>query len=525
MALPSANLAYQRLTFGPLFGDPSPPTDSNLGTWMGNQLNATSSDPSNVTAMLNAVQLSFTDTPNGVSQPAKLLPLTNLSLDQATLWANFRTAAAANDFAPQARPGQEILAASYVRAAQSPNQLFEMMVDCWHNHFNVNYISDGHTASSYPVFDQIIRANAFGNFQTLLISIGKSVPMMYYLNQVQSTGSHPNENYAREVMELHTLSAANYLGLTTPPGAEGTGYSDQDVQQAALILSGWYINQTTGAFQFVQANHATGNKQLLGHTISNGGLAESDQMFTILATHPGTANTIATKLYRRFIGDVPPASSPGKTTIIDKMSQTFLDNTSSPNQIGLMMADLLQSTELQQSSGMKFKTPFEFFMSLIRAVNVPLNPSGTLNYYLTNTGDPRYGWVPPNGRPDVSGPWMGNGSLLQRWNGAEDLLSSTAVMQRINSSGQAFGLYDAILRPSPGAPQDLTTAAVAVQRAVASMLPGGASASTLAALNNYASQTQVLGAAATFRSPTALGTGLAMLFAAIAATPEFQFRG
>jgi uncharacterized protein (DUF1800 family) len=392
-----------------------------------------------------------------------------------------------------------------------------MMVELWHSHFNIQSHANGTVAASYPAFDRIIRANALGNFHSLLVAIGQSVPMMYYLNQVQSTGAHPNENYAREVMELHTLGIQHYLGLITPPGLAGTGYSDQDVQQAAQILAGWTIDQTTGGFTFRATSHNNVAKSFLGHAIPSGGKAEGDTMFSILAAHSATAGMVATKLYRRFVADNPPANSP----VIASMSQTYLANLAAPNQVALMLRQLFASAEFAGSGGAKFKTPFEFIVSLLRVVNVKINPSATLNYLLSQMGDPRYDWGPPNGRPDLSGPWMSNGSLLSRWNAAAQLLAPTTGVLQDNWDG----LFDELLHDQPYQPINLTSSVQAVTRAIANMLPGGVSAATKAALLTYAASPQVLGSAAILADRTKLRVGLGLLIAAVAATPEFQFRG
>ncbi len=513
----SASLAYNRLTFGPISHDPKAPTNGDVTQWLMAQLAAPSSDPPVVAQALAAVLLQFVDhDSSGHALPPQMLPLKYVDADEATLWAAMK--AAAGDFAKEVRPAQEIQAASYVRAALSPYQVFEMMVELWHCHFNIQAFASGTVAASYPAFDQVIRANALGNFHTMLVAVAQSVPMMYYLNQVQSTGAHPNENFAREVMELHTLGADHYLGLTTPPGQAGTGYSDQDVQQAAQILAGWTIDQTNGSFTFRAASHANTTKTFLGHTIASGGVNEGLTMFSILAAHPATAAMVAGKLYRRFVGDTPPANSP----VIAAMSSAYLQNLSAHNQIALMLQRLFASAEFAASSGLKFKTPFEFIMSLLRVVDVTVNPTALLNSQLNQMGDPRYNWGPPNGRPDISPPWLGNGSLLNRWAAAEQIMSPSSGILALQMPWN--GLFDLLLH-DPGKPISLTSSAQAVARAIAAMLPGGITAASQNALLTYAASPGVLGTSAILADPTRLRVGLGLLIAAVAATPEFQFRG
>jgi len=516
MTMPSATLAYDRLTFGAKYNDATAPTAVTLNSWLGVQLTASASDSPAVSQTLAAVQLKFTgeNPTTGTPVPAVMLPLTWLHASDAALWANFKSAGL--DHPQIMRPGEETQAASYIRAAQSPNQLAEQMVEFWHAHFNVEVSSHEQTGTTYPAYDTVLRANALGNFRSLLGSVAKSVAMMFYLNQDQSTGKAPNENYAREVMELHTLGVQRYLGLTTPANALGTGYSDQDVAQGALILSGWTIDDATGSFTFKSANHASGTKTYLGHSIPSGGQAEGETLFNILAVHPGTANTIATKLYRRFIGDNPPANS----AVVAAMSQIFLANATAPNQIALVLQTLILSPEFAASTGAKFKTPFEFVVSLLRAANLPINPTATLNGLLSDMGDPRFAWVPPNGRPDVAPPWMSNGSLLERWKTAETIM---AVGPGILPAGLG-GIFDTLQRDAPGGPLNLTTAAQAVDRVVAAMIPT-AGQTTRNALLAYASTSQVLGSKTVFTDTTKLRAALGALVATAAATSEFQFRG
>ncbi|GGF24259.1 hypothetical protein GCM10011611_32870 [Aliidongia dinghuensis] len=516
MTMPSVALAYNRLTFGAKHGDPAAPTPLTLNAWLSAQLTEAATDTPAVTESLVNVRLKFVgqDPTTGDPLPPQMLPLTWLNADEAALWANFRTAG--KDYAQTQRPGAEIQAASYIRAAQSPNQLAEQMVEFWHSHFNVQVNSSEQAGSTYPAFDAVLRANALGNFRSMLGAVAKSAAMMFYLNQVQSTGKAPNENYAREVMELHTLGIQRYLGLTTPPNEVGTGYSDTDVKQGALILSGWTIDYETGAFVFRAGEHASGAKVYLGHTIPASGQAEGELLFDIPANHPGTANTIATKLYKRFVGDTPPANS----AAVAAMSQAFLANLQAPNQIALVLQALILSPEFAASSGAKFKTPFEFVVSLLRVAGLPINPTATLNFLLSQMGDPRFAWVPPNGRPDVSGPWMSNGSLLERWRAAETIMGVAAEIL----PGDLTGIFDVLQRVRPGGPIELTNAAQAVDRVVDVMIPN-AGQTTRAALLAFASTPEILGTPGTFTNATRLRVALGRLVATAAATSEFQFRG
>jgi Protein of unknown function (DUF1800) len=203
------------------------------------------------------------------------------------------------------------------------------------------------------------------------------------------------------------------------------------------------------------------------------------------------------------------------------MSQTFLANLAAPNQIALMLQQLFSSAEFAASSGAKFKTPFEFLVSLLRVINVAINPSAQLNWMLARMGDPRYDWQPPNGRPDIAAPWMGCNSLLNRWNAAVWLLLPTTGILQDNWNG----LFDLLRRDQPNQPINLTNSAQAVTRLIANMFPGGVSQQTGSALMSYAASPWILGSAAILANPVRLRIGLGLLIAAAAATPEFQFRG
>jgi hypothetical protein len=228
---------------------------------------------------------------------------------------------------------------------------------------------------------------------------------------------------------------------------------------------------------------------------------------------------IATKLYRRFVADTPPANS----AAITAMTTTFQQNVQSPNQIALVLQQLFTSAEFAASSGAKFKTPFEFVVSLLRAINVTINPSARLNQVLALMGDPRYNWVPPNGRPDISPPWLSNVSLFNRWIAANALLDPSSGVLALPTPWS--GLFDRLLHDEPWQPINLTNPSQAVARAITNMLPNGVSAASQSALLAYAASPSVLGSSAILGDPARLRVGLGLLIAAVAATQEFQFRG
>ena len=516
-----ADLITSRFTFGPRFGDPSPLTSSNMQSWVLAQLSAPVADDSAVLPRLQQVQLPITLANSSGASITQNRGLQYLFKTADQLVAIGQSDTTSNKAETQ-RPADEVSAARWIRAAFSPWQIQEVMVDFWHNHFSVNAYQTSQIALMWPIYDTEIRANALGNFRSLLVATAKSASMMYYLNQNASVAAHPNENYAREVMECHTLSAERYLGETTPAGTGfGAGYSDQDVTQAARILSGWTIgdatNKTwdgskpaTGLFVFNPSAHDTGSKVLFGNQWPPGGEQdEGEDFLQDLAYHPGTAQTIASKLYARFVQDTPPADD----TLIPRLAKVFRQNHLAPNQIALMLATLIESPEFAASSGNKVKAPFEFMISAIRATGAEINPQPALGNALQTMGAPLFKWPAPNGMPDLGPVWTGTNVMVRRWALADQLMSTSAGLL-LDGPTTLF----AAIAPTVSRPQD---AAVAIAQ---SILGSTASASSLAALSTYAASREVLGATGAMSNATSLLAGLRRLAGAVAATPEFQVR-
>jgi uncharacterized protein (DUF1800 family) len=515
-----ATLVASRFTFGQRLNDPMPVTDANLNTWLTAQLSPPTTDDQSVLNRLNAVQLAMTLTAADGTSTTEMRNLTDLFLSPQALWAIQASDTTANK-ALTRRPADEVSAARWIRAAFSPWQIQETMVDFWHNHFSVDAYQSGPIQVTWPTYDIIIRQNALGNFRILLGQIAKSAAMMTYLNQAQSVASHPNENFAREVMELHTLGIGRYLGETTPANALGTGYSDEDVTNAARILTGWTIanghekaadgsQPNTGDFLFDPKNHDFGTKTVFGTAFPAGiGQAEGETFLDMLARHPGTALFIATKLYVRFLQDTPPANDP----LIQTMASVFLTNAHSPNQIALVLQTLIGSQEFAASAGQKTRTPFEFLMALIRATGAEVNPKASLSNMLASMGAPLFHWPTPNGMPDVASVWTGTNDMLRRWSLADQVTQlGSGLLQ--DGSSTLFAL----------AGNGITKPADAVSNVVAGMLGGQITSTSWAALLAYANSNEVLGSATAFTNAVVRAQGLRRLTGAAAALPEFQSR-
>jgi uncharacterized protein (DUF1800 family) len=295
----------------------------------------------------------------------------------------------------------ELKSAAVLRAVSSKRQLFEMMVDFWSNHFNVYHL-DGKVAWYKTVDDRtVIRRYAFGRFRDLLGASAKSPAMLDYLNNATNTKTGPNENYGREVMELHTI------------GVDG-GYTQDDVEQVAQCFTGWTIGGrkggTPGEFYFRAADHNDGPKTVLGNYLPAGlGVGHGERVLDILAAHPATARKIATQLCVRFVSDAPPAS------VVNAVAQTF---TATGGDLRESMRTLLSSAEFRAAADQKFKRPLELLASAARTLTVALGPASgkPLLGVLRNMGQLPFGWQAPNGYPDAAGAWANTNGLLTGWN-------------------------------------------------------------------------------------------------------------
>jgi len=292
----------------------------------------------------------------------------------------------------------ELRQATLIRQVYSPRQLYEVMVEFWSDHFNIS-VDKGDCWYLKTVDDrEVIRKHALGNFHELLNASAHSPAMLVYLDNQANDKSHPNENYAREVMELHTLSVQG-------------GYSQKDVMELARCLTGWTVKQNfwLGEFKFDEELHDEGNKIVLGTTITPSGEAEAEGVIEVLARHPATAHFIATKLARRFIADDPPAD------LVEKAAQKFLETDGDIKAV--LRVILLEGLPVAQP---KYKRPVNYVVSALRMLNVYYGdgkgfsqPSRPVIEALSRMGQPVFGWPTPDGFPDVAARWQGN--LMPRW--------------------------------------------------------------------------------------------------------------
>lgn len=323
----------------------------------------------------------------------------------------------------------ELQASRILRAVYSERQLQEVMVDFWTNHFNI-FANKGADRWLLPAYDRdTIRPHAMGKFSTLLQATAQSPAMLFYLDNFQSVNPNAvqrmrapqqqrrgiNENYARELMELHTL------------GVDG-GYTQKDVQEVARCFTGWTIFQprgggaavnaiigeagrrNAGTFFFNTRTHDDGEKTVLGHKIpAGGGIKDGLTVLDILARHPSTAKFIATKLVRHFVADVPPPA------LVERVAKTF---TNTDGDIRETLKAIFFSNEFNSTDAyrVKIKRPFELVISAIRTLGADTNGGPGTHQWIARMGEPLYGFQTPNGYSDTAESWVNTGGLLERMN-------------------------------------------------------------------------------------------------------------
>jgi hypothetical protein len=294
------------------------------------------------------------------------------------------------------RPAIELRQATLLRQIYSKRQLYELMVEFWSDHFNI-FIEKEPCFYLKPVDDrEVIRRHALGSFRDLVWASAHSPAMLVYLDNHVNEKSHPNENYARELMELHTL------------GVDG-GYTQQDVMELARCLTGWTVKEHfwLGEFVFNEDLHDAGAKKVLDLEIQPSGVKEAEQVIEHLVMHPGTARFIAAKLTRRLISDEPPQQ------LVERAAQAFLKTKGDIRSV--LRVILLDGLALARP---KFKRPANFITSALRMTNS--HTDGALGDYFIRMGQPYFGLPTPDGYPDVSTPWQSN--LMPRWQFAFELM-------------------------------------------------------------------------------------------------------
>lgn len=416
-----------------------------------------------------------------------------------------------NGYRPQAELYRQLINQKILRAAYSDNQMRELLTDFWFNHFNVS-LTKGQSAEFVPAYERdVIRPNVFGSFESLVLATAKSPAMLTYLDNFSSSGSPEslsqtakpalqrrlaaqraasvtdsfsmkaralaklqqnrkiqglNENYAREVMELHTL------------GVDG-GYTQADVTQAARVLTGWTVYPMEngyasalkntldkigeqnlakrgfvheGDFLFAANRHDTGEKTVMGrHFPANGGYEEGIQLLEMLANHPSAANFISRKIAVRFVSDDPSSK------IVNAMTTTFIKT---KGDISKVLTTMVSSPEFWSKDALREKTksPFELAISAVRALNADVGQPYQLYNWINRMGQKIYSYQAPTGFPDRGQYWINTGSLLNRMNFGLALASQRIPGVKVNlaalnnnrepeSSGIALMTYGRVIMP------------------------------------------------------------------------------
>lgn len=335
-------------------------------------------------------------------------------------------------------PAAEVFVHNVLKATYTPWQLQEVMVEFWHNHFHVNTASNEPAGMMFPLYDKVMRQHCLGNFREFLEAVAKSASMLYYLDNTSSQASPANENYARELLELHTLGRPAYLNdqhatwKTVPkdPSGVAIGYIDADVYEVARAFTGWTVadgawtfagtQPKTGHFLYYNAWHDPYQKRILGVEFDahQPPLSDGKRVLDMLAAHPQTAHFVCTKLCRRLVADEPPAD------LVQAAADHWLEQRNAPDQIAQVVRFIIESDAFEASLGKKFKTPYEYAISIFRKLQLDVRPNRDLLYLFFGLGQPPHQWPTPDGYPDTEAYWSSSQLLLQRWNLPPKLLFS-----------------------------------------------------------------------------------------------------
>jgi uncharacterized protein (DUF1800 family) len=467
-----------RFTYGAKEGDIDLMVKEGLEEWLAKQLdgNQADADLNQMLSKYEDINLTNTEVENIYPRNAQVLRYAvkdgfihkdsvnkaNGKEYRAQILAYMKT----KGFKPQQELYRQFINQKILRATYTNNQLRELMTDFWFNHFNVS-LSKNQSASYVPAYERdVIRPNVFGKFQNLVLTTAKSPAMLMYLDNFSSSGSNVamentaqnmpmantaqqqrrqkfqkavqqnkvkqakgktglNENYAREVMELHTL------------GVDG-GYTQSDVTQAARVLTGWTIAPMgengygapmkklienaglenlrkrgfvlDGDFLFANNRHDNAEKTVLGKKFpAGGGYEEGVELLKMLAHHQSTAKFISKKLATRFVNDNPPQS------LVDKMGKTFV---STDGDIKSVLIAMVSAPEFWSKDALREKTksPFELAISSVRSLDAKVNQPYQLYTWITKMGQQMYYYQAPTGFPDKGQYWINTGSLLNRMN-------------------------------------------------------------------------------------------------------------
>jgi uncharacterized protein (DUF1800 family) len=350
------------------------------------------------------------------------------------------------------------------RAVMSPAQLREQMSWFWLNHFSI-YGNKGAVRWMIPDYENVtVRPNALGRFRDLLMATLTAPAMLDYLDNIQSAAGHVNENYARELMELHTLGVSG--------GPSGSSYTQQDVQEMARVLTGVGIDRsgepprlppalrsdlmTKGLFEFNPRRHDYGTKQVLGRTIAPAGFGEVEEAVDLLSKHPATARHLAIQLATYFVSDAPPHA------LIDQLADRFMRSDGDISEVlrALFLSPAMTEAVALPNAG-KLKDPMVYVVSSIRLAQegqpiVSVEPA--LNW-LRQLGEPLYGRVTPDGYPLTEAAWASSGQIVRRFeigraigSGRSALFGGFEPGSPVEAPKLDGAFFQTVLAPQLGAP-------------------------------------------------------------------------
>ncbi len=496
-----------RLTYGPRPGDVERVRGMGVAAWIDRQLRPQTIDDSATERAL--AELTTLRMP--IAEALREFPRPDPKLRAQIASGEMSRQEMLERYPLEKRPARiaaELQAAKAVRAVTSERQLEEVMVDFWFNHFNV-FAGKGDVRWYVAAYErEAIRPYAMGRFPDLVRATAHHPAMLFYLdnwlsarpNFIVPVGPNRgrkaglNENYARELMELHTL------------GVDG-GYTQRDVTEVARAFTGWTIDrpQTDGHFIFRPVMHDTGEKIVLGQRIpAGGGRDDGERVIEILTRHPATARFIATKLVRRFVSDTPPPA------LVARVAGTYA---STGGDIPAMLRTIFESPEFSSEDAYraKIKKPFEFVASAVRALGGSTDAQGgmALARASAEIGEPLYQAQPPTGYADRGEVWVNAGALLARMNFALGLASGRYPHVSVE-------LLALVAGADPRAP------AAVLDRLLASIVADQAGPETRAVLTAQLSEPQITRLSPDDRGPA--NTDVAKLAALVIGSPEFQRR-
>ena len=419
-----------RAAYGARPGEAAALARQGLPAWLDRQLALPSEEPA-LTARIAGfeIPIQYAAGPGEQITDERRPPRT-LAMTQAERWplAEGRPGLALPP-AERGRPRLELLLVTLLRKVAAEAQLRERMVEFWHDHFNVALQAGAGVSVSLPEHDRRIREHALGNFRALLETMATSPAMLLYLNNQSSRAGAPHENYARELLELHTLGRAAYLGAArsardVPRLPDGTpaGYVDADVWEAARSLTGWTIANgqrldpgrslpRSGEYAYVAAWHDPYQKRFLGRDLDPfaPAMAHGRSVLDALAAHPATARFLCGKLARFLLGEPVPAAAQARA------EAAFRRHQGRDDQIARTVRALLNGPETAAAEPTRLRRPLDLVAAAARALDLPFVPTPNLLAQMAGAGQSLFNWAPPDGQPLAAEPYLGATALRTRW--------------------------------------------------------------------------------------------------------------